>query len=130
MYVVYSLFWSRNWHLKSSARALEEKATRSLALRVCGSPVSRPRPRERRMSSRGNKLINANWTYSMYKLIKYTQNRAYLLQFRFVKVIKSDFWGWGLSVWPLSSTSRWAANLGETASEWPRGAEVAVAGPP
>ena len=27
------------------------------------------------------------------------------LQFRLVNLIKSDFWGWGLSVWPLGGAA-------------------------
>ena len=29
-----------------------------------------------------------------------TQHQACALHFEFIKCIKSDFWGWGLSVWP------------------------------
>ena len=32
---------------------------------------------------------------------KYTHIWAYPLQFNISKIINSDFWGWGLSVWPL-----------------------------
>ena len=37
----------------------------------------------------------------MYTNAKYTQNRAYSLQFKAIKFIRCDFWGWGLSAWPL-----------------------------
>ena len=39
----------------------------------------------------------------------HAQNRAYSLQLEFRKFITSDFWGWGLSAWPLRPT-----NVGRT----------------
>ena len=33
-------------------------------------------------------------------LNNYIQHRAYALHFELTKVVKSDFWEWGLSVWP------------------------------
>ena len=36
----------------------------------------------------------------MQTLIKYKQTHAYSLLFICITIIKSDFWGWGLSVWP------------------------------
>ena len=39
------------------------------------------------------------------------KKRACSLQFRFIKIIESDFWGWGLSVWPLENLAMGRAKI-------------------